>query len=191
MGGALDSRARESDIAAMRRLLLLRHAKTERAGPGQLDRERELTKGGRADAELIGVYMAKHGLVPELAVVSPASRTQETWTLLSAAFTGKKPRVCNDERVYNASAEVLFKLIAEPGKARSLLIVGHNPSLHEVAVKLVASGDVEARERIAEKLPTSGLVVIDLPFDDWSKLHAQAGRLERFVGPRLITATTD
>jgi len=188
----LDSRAQESDIAAMRRLLLLRHGKTERTGPGQLDRERELTKRGRGDAALIGAYMAKHGLVPELAVVSPARRTQETWTLLSAAFTGKKqPRVSNDERVYNASAEVLFDVIAEPSKARSLLIVGHNPSVQEVAVKLIASGDVEARERIAEKLPTSGLVVIDLPFDDWSKLHAQAGRLERFVSPRLITATTD
>jgi phosphohistidine phosphatase len=175
----------------MRRLLLLRHAKTERAGPGELDRERELTKRGRADAELIGAYMAKHGLVPELAAVSPARRTEETWALLSAAFSGKKPRIANDERVYNASAETLFNVIAEPGKARSLLIVGHNPSLQELAVKLVASGDVEARERIAEKLPTSGLVVIDLSFDDWSKLHPQSGRLERFVSPRLIAATTD
>jgi len=50
---------------------------------------------------------------------------------------------------------------------------------------------VDARERIAEGLPTSGLVVIDLPFDDWSRLHPHAGRLERFVSPRLIGAETE
>ncbi len=58
-------------------------------------------------------------------------------------------------------------------------------------MQLIASGDVEARERVTEKLPTSGLVVIDLAFDDWSRLHAHAGRLERFVSPRLIAAATE
>jgi phosphohistidine phosphatase len=72
-----------------------------------------------------------------------------------------------------------------------LLVVGHNPGLHDLAVSLIASGDVEARERVNEKLPTSGLVVIDLPFDDWSPLHPNAGRIERFVSPRLIEEATD
>jgi phosphohistidine phosphatase len=187
----LDLCAQESDIAAMRRLLLLRHAKTERAEPGERDRDRQLTKRGRADATAIGAYMTKHGLVPELALISPARRTQETWMLLSAALTGKKPKAVNDDHIYNASAEALFAVVGETRPARSVLVVGHNPSLQELAVKLIASGDVDARERIAEKLPTSGLVVIDLPFDDWSKLHAKAGRLERFVSPRLIAAATD
>jgi phosphohistidine phosphatase len=56
---------------------------------------------------------------------------------------------------------------------------------------LIASGDIEARARVNEKLPTSGLVVIDLSFDDWTRLHAKAGRLERFVSPRLIAEATD
>ena len=72
-----------------------------------------------------------------------------------------------------------------------LLVVGHNPGLHDLAVSLIASGDVEARERVNEKLPTSGLVVIDLAFDDWSRLHPNAGRIERFVSPRLIEEATD
>jgi phosphohistidine phosphatase len=174
----------------MRRLILLRHAKTERAEAGERDRDRKLTKRGRADAPLIGTYMARHGLIPELAVVSPAQRTQETWALLAPAL-GKAPRVVNDERVYNAGAETLIAIIGETRAARSLLVVGHNPSLHDVAVQLIAAGDVEIREQLAEKLPTSSLVVIDLPFDDWAKVHRHAGRLERFVTPRLIAATTD
>ena len=175
----------------MVRLLLLRHAKTERAGPGERDRDRVLTKRGRADASIMGDYMAKHGLTPDLAIVSPAKRTQETWTLLSAAFAGKKHPATDDDRIYDASADTVFAVIAAPRPARSLLIVGHNPSLHDLAVRLTASGDVDARERMTEKLPTSGLVVIDLPFDDWSKLHFKAGRLDRLVSPRTIAVATD
>jgi len=134
--------------------------------------------------------MARHGLVPDLALVSPARRAQETWDLAAAAFA-KKPRAVNDERIYNTSGDKLIGIIGETRGARALLVVGHNPSLHDLAITLIAAGDVEARERVSEKLPTSGLVVIDLAFDDWSLLHGQAGRLERFVTPRLIATATD
>ena len=174
----------------MRRLMLLRHAKTERAEPGQRDRDRKLTKRGRADAPVIGTYMARHGLAPDLVLVSPAKRAQETWALMAPAFA-TAPRLVNEERIYDATTETLFKIIGETRGAHSLLIVGHNPGLHDAAVQLIASGDVEARERVAEKLPTSGLVVIDLAFDDWSKVHRHAGRLEHFITPKLIAAATD
>jgi phosphohistidine phosphatase len=173
----------------MRRLMLLRHAKTERAEPGGRDRDRKLTKRGRSDAAAIGAYIAHHGLAPDLALVSPAARTQETWALLAPAFA-KAPRAMKDERIYNASPEGLIGVIEEAGGTRSLLVIGHNPSLHDVALHLIAAGDVEARERLAEKLPTSGLVVIDFPIEAWSGLHPRSGRLERFVTPRLIAAAT-
>ena len=174
----------------MRRLILLRHAKTERAEPGARDRDRKLIKRGRADAPAIGAYMARHHLVPDLAVVSPAARAQETWALAAAAFA-KPPPTIIDDRIYNATADQLVAVITDQRKARSLLVVGHNPGLHDLAVALIASGNVEARERLTEKLPTCGLVVIDLPLDDWALLHPQAGRLERFVSPQLIEAPTD
>ncbi len=174
----------------MRRLILLRHAKTERAEPGQRDRDRKLIKRGRADAPLIGAYMAHHGLVPDLALVSPATRAQETWALVAGCFA-KAPRLAIDERIYNANPDKLVGVIGETRKAHTLAVVGHNPGLHDLARQLIASGDVDMREQLNEKLPTSGIVVIDLPFDDWSLLHAHAGRLERFVTPRLIAAATD
>jgi phosphohistidine phosphatase len=174
----------------MRRLMLLRHAKTERAAPSERDYDRKLMKRGRADAPAIGAYMAHHGLGPDLALVSPAVRAQETWTLVAAAF-GKTPRMVTDDRLYPGSPEKLLDVIAEPRKARRLLVVGHNPSLHEFALQLIASGDVKARDQLREKLPTSGLVVIDLPIDDWPLAHPHAARLERFVTPRLIAAATE
>ena len=84
-----------------------------------------------------------------------------------------------------------LKLVAEPRKAHKILIIGHNPSLHEFALQLIASGDVEAREQLREKLPTSGLVVMDLPIDDWAELRPHSARLERFVTPRLIAAASE
>jgi phosphohistidine phosphatase len=174
----------------MRRLMLLRHAKTERAERGERDRDRKLTKRGHNDASLIGTYMAHHGLVPDLALVSPAARTQETWELVAAAFA-KPPQHVIEERIYNATAEGLLELIRKTRGAHALLIIGHNPGLHDVALQLTASGSVEMRERLAESMPTSGLAVIDLAFDAWSRLHRQSGRLDSFITPRLLAAATD
>jgi phosphohistidine phosphatase len=174
----------------MRRLLLLRHAKTERAQAGERDRDRKLTERGREDAREIGAYMLRHRLIPDLALVSPVTRAEETWALIAASFR-KAPRQLKDERIYNAGPELLARLIRETREAPALLVVGHNPGLHDLAVQLIASGDIEARERINEKLPTCGLVVIDFAFDDWSRLQVNSGRLERFVTPRSIAAATD
>jgi phosphohistidine phosphatase len=174
----------------MRRLMLLRHSKTERAALGELDRDRKLMKRGRAEAPEMGAYMAHHGLIPELVLVSPATRTRETWTLAAAEFRHAPPMKL-DVRIYNATSDRLFSMIAETGKAASLLVLGHNPGLHDLARELTASGAVEAREALDEKLPTSGLVVIDLPIEDWAALHRNTGRLERFVTPRLLEEEPD
>jgi phosphohistidine phosphatase len=188
---ALDTLQPRDDITGMRRLMLLRHAKTERADPGDRDRDRKLMKRGRSDASMIGAYMARHGLVPDLALVSPAVRAQETWRLAAAAFAPAPPMLSND-RIYNADTAKLLGVVGEARKeAHILIVVGHNPGLHDLAVLLIASGEVKARERIREKLPTSGLVVIDMPLDDWSLVHAQAGRLERFVSPSVIAPASD
>ncbi len=175
----------------MRRLLLLRHAKTERAAPGQRDRDRKLTERGRTDAPVIGAYLVRHDFVPDLAIVSPVTRAAETWALVAASLANTSPRVVNDERIYNAAPETLIDLVRETTRASSIIVVGHNPGLHDLAMQLIASGDVEARERISENLPTCGLVIIDFPFNDWSRLHINAGRLERFVSPRMIAEATD
>ena len=174
----------------MRRLMLLRHAKTERAEPSERDRDRKLTKRGRGDAPVIGAYMAHHDSVPDLALVSPAERARETWSLVAAAFD-KPPRTEIDDRIYNASPRKLLELVSEPRKARKLLIIGHNPSLHEFALQLAASGNIEAREQLRENLPTSGLVVMELPINEWPLARSHAARLERFVTPRLIAAATE
>jgi phosphohistidine phosphatase len=175
----------------MRRLMLLRHAKSDRSSPGALDRDRPLEARGEAAAPRVGAYMARHGLVPDRVICSPARRTRDTWNLLAAAFS-RRPAVTVEDRVYDVTAATLLDVVRKTEDAvHSLLIVGHNPGLHDLAGLLIASGDVEARERLHEKFPTAGLAVIDFAYDDWQKLHRQAGRLDRFVTPRSLTDATD
>jgi phosphohistidine phosphatase len=173
------------------RLLIFRHAKADKGVPGTRDRDRPLNPRGHQDAARMGAYMAHHAMLPDRVLVSPSRRTRETWDSLADAFSNDIPVECED-RLYDATPQAIIRVIRDTeGGARSLLVVGHNPGLQEAARMLIASGDVGARERLNEGLPTSGLAVIDFAGDDWAKLHPQSGRLERFVTPRELRAATD
>jgi phosphohistidine phosphatase len=172
----------------MHRLLLLRHAKAERSEAGTEDRVRKLIERGRKDATSIGAYMASHALVPDRVIVSPSARTQETWKFAAAAFRPAHAAI-SLEKLYNATPPAILGVIREtPKTARTLLVIGHNPGLHELALMLIASGDIETREQLREKFPTSSLVIIDFAVDSWGKVHSQSGRLERFVTPKSLGA---
>ena len=174
----------------MRRLMLLRHAKSDWAQPGARDHDRPLTERGRDSATKMGAYMVRHALVPDLVIASTATRVRETLDLLLPAFKAA-PKVTHDKRLYDAEAEPLLAVLKETAKpVHNLLMVGHNPGLAELAALLMASGDVEARQRLIEKFPTAGLAVIDFALDDWSKIHPASGRLDRFVLPKALDSET-
>jgi phosphohistidine phosphatase len=172
------------------RLMLLRHAKAEKAAPNARDRDRLLDARGREDAARIGAYMSHHGLLPEQAIVSSAQRTRETWDQLAAAWSAPPPAIYED-RLYNADTNAILAVARTVGDAATLLLIGHNPGLHDAARFLTATGDVAARERLTESFPTAGLAVIDFAGDDWQTLHPRGGRLDRFITPRSIKTATD
>ena len=175
----------------MRRLLLLRHAKAERSQAGGRDHDRVLTERGRADAKKLGLYLARHAFVPDRALVSTAARTRETWALLATAFA-KAPPASFEERIYNATPQTILAVIKDPEpRIATLLVIGHNPSLQELAAMLIASGDIDARERLGEDFPTSALAVISFAVEDWSSVHPRGGRLEHFVTPGWLATATD
>ncbi len=175
----------------MRRLLLLRHAKSSWSEPGARDLDRPLNRRGQEAAPRIGAYLARHRLIPDRVLCSTARRARETWERVAAEATAAPPATFT-EQLYDASARALIEVFRHAdAEATSLLVVGHNPGLQEVATALIASGDLEDRERLREKLPTGGLVVIDFPIEDWSALHLRSGRLERFVVPRMLETATD
>jgi phosphohistidine phosphatase len=168
-----------------RRLILLRHAKS--AWPdGVADRERPLAERGRKAADVIGAYMAREKLIPDLGLVSPARRAQETWKVVRKTLSGKI-----DEReapdIYEVSAERIVDVIrAVAPDIRTLLIVGHNPGMENAASLLVGDGDADAMDRMEDKFPTAGLAVIDFDIDGWDELASGSGYLERFVTPKSV-----
>lgn len=175
----------------MRRLLLLRHAKSDWSRPGQPDHARVLSSRGERAAPLMGRYLAEHGLVPQHAIVSTAERTRQTWQGLGKAVT-RQPRVVYDERIYEAAPADLLAAIGDaPADAESLLVVGHNPGMQSLALALTGGGSAQARDALAAKFPTAALAVLDFDAADWTSLMPGSGRLERFVTPRSIGGDED
>ncbi len=167
------------------RLILLRHAKS--AWPdGVADRERPLADRGRKAAPVIGAYMAREKLIPDLALVSPARRAQETWKHVREALS-KKVAERDAPDIYEVAAERILDVIrtVEPG-IRTLLIVGHNPGMEDAASLLVGDGDADAMGRMKEKFPTAGLAVIDFDVEGWDEVAKRSGYLKWFVTPRFV-----
>jgi len=175
----------------MRRLLLLRHAKAERSQSGGRDHDRILAKRGREDAAAIGAYLVRHKLIPDQALVSTSARTRETWALVAKAFA-KPPPVEFEDTIYEAEPEAILKAVrATERTVRTLLLVGHNPGMQQLAGMLIASGNVEARQQLLEEFPTAAFAMISFAVQDWENLHANGGRLEHFVTPHTLEAATD
>lgn len=175
----------------MRRLLLMRHAKAERPEAGQSDFDRVLAPRGRADAKTIGAYLVRHRSIPDRVVISPAARTRETWTRAVGAFD-PVPAASFVDGLYNATTAAILEVIRQTAdSAGTLLVIGHNPGLQELAALLVATGDVEARERLGREFPTSALATISFAVENWKAVHARGGRLEHFVTPKWLAATSD
>ncbi|WP_421739540.1 SixA phosphatase family protein [Caulobacter sp.] len=141
-------------------LILMRHGKAERQAATGGDFERGLTERGRDDAALMGRLLARTGVAPDLILSSSARRTRETTAAVVDAFP--KARADFRRDLYHAEAEEVLAVLEDEGEAdRVVMIVGHNPGLHELALRLVIQGGGEpvALNRIRGRFPTATTVV--------------------------------
>jgi phosphohistidine phosphatase len=168
----------------MKRLSLLRHAKSDRSDPAAADFDRGLTNRGRQAAPAMGRYLRRQKLVPDIVLCSAARRARETWELAAAALKAEIP-VEYSERLYLAGPGQILRLLHQlPETTESALLIGHNPGFHALALQLLGSGDGEARAQLQAKFPTAALAVIDFEVERWGDLAAGKGKLERFLAPR-------
>jgi phosphohistidine phosphatase len=178
----------------MRRLMLLRHAKTENDAPSGRDQDRRLDNRGRRDAAEIGGWIGRHPPFPDLVLVSHAIRAHQTWEIAWEAMKDlvPEPEVELVPELYGAEPSQLLQTIRDASAAdpKRLMLVGHNPGMHELALALAGSGDAAGRKALADNLPTSGLAVLDFGIDDWADVAFRRGRLVQFVSPKLLKQTS-
>lgn len=170
----------------MRQLLLLRHAKSSWDDRDLPDHDRPLNPRGKQAAGAMRGAMANLGLCPDLVLVSTARRTRETAAALEP--WPETPLVELMDSLYLASAPALLAALqAVAETVRSVLLVGHNPGLHELAVKLVGTEAMTLANpdtrRLSEGYPSGALTEFSVP-GPWGGLAEGGGRLVRFLSPR-------
>jgi phosphohistidine phosphatase len=171
----------------MHQLLLLRHAKSSWDDAGLPDdRDRPLNKRGRRSVVAMRQAMRELGLVPDVVLVSPARRTQETLAKLEP--WDDTPLIEPMEALYLASIQDLLGVLHGVNETvRSVLLIGHNPGLQELAVMLSDThrdtGSGETAKRIVAGFPTGALAEFAVA-GPWHQLDAGGGRLMRFLAPR-------
>lgn len=166
-------------------LHLVRHAKASRDNPVD-DHDRPLAPRGRRAAPEMARWMAEQGIAPELVLVSTARRCRETWAGMQAEFPAR-PTVEMEDGLYLASAaEILARLRRLPAGRREVMVIGHNPGLHELAASLAGDGAESERRQLQEKFSTGALATLSSPRLDWSDLGPRRLSLVRFVRPADI-----
>jgi phosphohistidine phosphatase len=163
-------------------LYLLRHAKSSWADPALADRKRPLAPRGRRDAKRIAKHLAGLGIEPELVLCSTAERTRQTLDLIRPAL-GASPKKL-EAKLYGASSdELLERIRAVPESVASLMLIGHNPGLQDLALLLASAG--AERERLEAKFPTVALATLTLP-TAWSRLSEAGAVLAAYVVPKQL-----
>jgi phosphohistidine phosphatase len=183
-----------------RKLVLLRHAKS--AWPDVPDHERPLARRGQRDAPVVGRWLRIAGHAPDQVLCSTARRARETWQLAQAGL-GASPPVSFDDAVYEGSAGQLLEVIRQaPQAARTLLIVGHDPAIPELALTLAAAPSPAylsavsdtvppaTLERMRAKFPTAAIAVFEVT-GNWDQLGPETARLTCFVTPRDLAAAAE
>jgi phosphohistidine phosphatase len=173
----------------MRRLLLLRHAKTETDAPSGRDFDRRLEQRGRDDANLVGGWLAIQDQRPAKVLVSTAVRAQQTWDIVAASLAKAscKPDVMHLKQLYNAGPALLLDQVrVEAHDAACVMIIAHNPGLHELAFTLAASGTRDAQTAIMDNLPTCAMATLDFETEDWDDVHFRSGYLVSVVSPKSL-----
>lgn len=168
----------------MKRLYLLRHAKSGWDTPGQDDFDRRLTRRGRRSSPLMGQYMRNLGYAPSIALCSPARRARETWELVREALDGNTAEDMRPD-LYHPDPRTLLEAVQQvDGTHPSAIVISHNPGILTLALGLIGDGVLSANP--FGKYPTAALTVFDFEVETWADVYPGKGRLIGFTRPKEL-----
>lgn len=166
-----------------KQLVLLRHAKSSWDDPFLDDFDRPLAKRGRKAGKRLSAWFRTQEIRPDLVLCSPATRTRETLALIADAI-GPGAEVDYDKGLYLAETDDLLAKLRQSGRsAASVLVIGHNPGMQELAVALLSPGARKDRAKLVEKFPTAAVACFDLAIPAWTDLQPGEATLTHFVRP--------
>jgi len=166
-----------------KRLILLRHAKSSWADPGQSDHDRPLNKRGRKSAKAIGKWLKELGVGPDTILCSDAARTVETHKRLK--IDGELQ--LRPDLYLAESGQILNVL--QDAKGDCVMLIAHNPGIGDFATRIVSAPPPHGR---FEDYPTGATLIADLPIDDWKACQFRTAKVVNFITPReLIGKDTD
>ena len=172
----------------MKIILLLRHAKSAWGQPGLDDHERPLNKRGERAAEAMAEHIVHNAPRPDLILCSTAVRTRQTLAPLVHRLATPAPPIALEKGLYLASEpELLVRLRAVAEEIRTVLLIGHNEGIGELANALAGDGDPALLALLQEKFPTGTLATLQLDEALWCDLAPGAAELMAFVRPRDIS----
>lgn len=167
----------------MKRLLIMRHGKSDWSSNARSDFDRPLAKRGVKTAGKIGKWILQNGHSPDIIVSSPALRAKSTTRLVCEAINRPESEIIYDERIYDADVEDLLAVISDHVVSKNVLLVGHNPGLDEL-VDYLANKTPERNKQ--GKLMTTAAVAI-LSFEDPEEVTGQAcAELVKLVRPKEL-----
>jgi phosphohistidine phosphatase len=170
----------------MKRLYLLRHLKSSWDEPGVPDRDRPLAPRGRKAGKRVAAYLREDGAAPAVVLCSSALRTRQTLEAILPALAGD-PELLVEDGLYAAGGGALLdRLRAVPAAADSVLLIGHNPGLGDLASELAGGGDADALARLREGFPTGALATFTVAADAWDELAPGGAELVGYVVPREL-----
>jgi phosphohistidine phosphatase len=156
-------------------LVLMRHAKAESSAPSDL--ERRLTDRGHGDAADAGTWLAKQDIVPDYVLVSAAARTQQTWEDVALAAGWDLELAESSEQLYRAGTEEALEMLRETDDGvTTLLVIGHNPTIGQLAAFLDDGSSDDNELDLADGYPTATVTVFDYD-GDWTELDEAEGTL--------------
>ena len=165
----------------MKRLILVRHAKSSWKNAALADSERPLSGRGKRDAPRMGARLAGLGLLPDIILASPARRARKTASLLAGEIPAAAGRILVDPALYEANAGVLLERVrALDERWQQVMLIGHNPGLTDFANLLTAAG--------IDNIPTCGVLVADLDLAFWRQSEPGCGRAALYVVPKGLPA---
>jgi phosphohistidine phosphatase len=168
-------------------LCLLRHAKSSWEDASMQDFDRPLARRGEEAAPRMGAYMAAEGIEPQLILCSPATRARQTLDLVLPKLAGDPSLEFEDGLYLASSSGLLARIRKVRANVKCLMLVGHDPGMHGLAVELAGQGRPEDLHRLANKFPTAGLAVITFGLAHWSQVKPKAGELATFTSPRRLS----